>query len=68
MKTINADLVKARINELQSDIDRVKSNLQGLKESVKGKPETSDIEKAEMYKNELLVLKGGYAELVALLN
>jgi hypothetical protein len=68
MKLINTDLVKARITELQSDIDRVKSNLKGLKESVKGNPETSDIEQVESYKNELLVLKGGISELIGLLS
>lgn len=68
MKSINSDLVKARINEIQADIDKVKSNLQILKDSVKGQPETKDIEQAETYKNELLVLKGGISELVALLS
>lgn len=68
MKSISSDLVKARINEIQADIDKVKSNLQALKDSVKGQPETKDIEQAETYKNELLVLKGGISELVSLLN
>lgn len=68
MKSINSDLVKARINEIQADIDKVKSNLQALKDSVQGQLKPRDIEQAEGYKNELLVLKGGYAELVALLN
>lgn len=68
MKLINSDLIKARINEIQADIDKVKSNLQALKDSVQGQLKARDIEQAESYKNELLVLKGGYAELVALLN
>ena len=67
MKSINSDLVKARINEIQADIDKVKSNLQALKDSVQGQLKARDIEQAEAYKNELLVLKGGYAELVALI-
>lgn len=68
MQTISKDLVKARINELQSDIDRVKSNLQSLQESVRGNFGKDDIEKVEGYKNELLVLKGGQAELISLLS
>lgn len=68
MKSINSDLVKARINEIQADIDKVKSNLQSLKDSVQGQLKARDIEQAETYKNELLVLKGGISELVSLLN
>lgn len=68
MKSINIDLVKARINEIQADIDKVKGKLQTLKESVKGQPETKDIEQVESYKNELLVLKGGISELIALMS
>lgn len=67
-KTINADLVKARITELQSDIDRVKSNLQSLKESVRGNAQAEDMQKLDDYVRELLVLRGGQSELIALLS
>jgi hypothetical protein len=67
-KTINADLVKARITELQSDIDRVKSNLQALKESVRGNAQAEDMQKLDDYVRELLVLRGGQSELIALLS
>lgn len=67
MKSINSDLVKARINEIQADIDKVKANLQALKDSVQGQLKPRDIEQAEAYKNELLVLKGGISELIALI-
>jgi hypothetical protein len=67
-KTINADLVKARITELQSDINRVKSNLQALKESVRGNAQAEDMQKLDDYVRELLVLRGGQSELIALLS
>ena len=67
MKPINSDLVKARINEIQADIDKVKANLQALKDSVQGQLKPRDIEQAEAYKSELLVLKGGISELIALM-
>lgn len=62
------DLIKARINELQSDIDRVKSDLQNLKDSVKGKASSDDVQKLDSLTRELLVLKGGQSELINLLN
>jgi hypothetical protein len=67
-KTINADLVKARITELQSDIDRVKSNLQALKESVRGNAQAEDMQKLDELTRELIAYKSGQAELISLLS
>lgn len=67
-KTVPADLIKARINELQSDIDRVKSDLQSLKGSVVGTANGEDIQKVDNLVKELIVLKGSQAELINLLN
>ena len=60
------DLIKARINELQSDINRVKGELKSLQESARGNFSTEDIEKIDSMTRELLVLKGGIAELINL--
>lgn len=68
MQVINKDLVKARINELQSDIERVKSNLKELQESAKGNFGTAEIEKVDMMTKELIALKSGQAELIGLLS
>lgn len=67
-KSINVDLIKARITELQSDIERVKSDLQSLKGSVVGKAGAEDFEKVDRLTRELLTLKSGQAELIQLLN
>lgn len=67
-KTVNVDLIKARITELQSDIDRVKSDLQSLKGSVVGTANGEDIQKVDNLVKELIVLKGSQAELINLLN
>lgn len=67
-KTVNVDLIKARITELQSDIDRVKSDLQSLKGSVVGTANGEDIQKVDNLVKELIVLKGSQAELISLLN
>lgn len=66
-KSINVDLIKARINELQSDIERVKSDLQSLKGSVVGNAGAEDFEKIDRLTRELLTLKAGQSELVALI-
>jgi hydroxylamine reductase (hybrid-cluster protein) len=65
---INADIVKARITELQSDVDRVKSNLQALKESSKGNAQAEDMQKLDELTRELIAYKSGQAELIALLS
>ena len=67
-KTVNVDLIKARITELQSDIDRVKSDLQSLKGSVVGTANGEDIQKVDNLVKELIVLKGSQAELINLLS
>lgn len=67
-KTIDVGLIKARITELQSDIDRVKSDLQNLKGSVVGKASAEDFEKVDNLTRELLTLKAGQSELIQLLN
>lgn len=67
-KTINADLVKARITELQADIEVVKSNLQALKESVKGNAQAEDMQKLDEYTRQLLTFKAAQAELIGLLS
>jgi hypothetical protein len=61
------DLIKSRINELQSDVDRVKTDLQSLKESVKGKAQAEDLQKLDELTRELLTYKAGQAELMNLL-
>lgn len=68
MQTINKDLVKSRITELQSDIDRVKSDLRALQESAKGNFGREEIEKIDLMTKELIVYKGSQAELISLLN
>ena len=61
------ELIKARIDELQSDIDRVKSNLSTLKESATGNLQAEDVQKLSSLKDELLTFKAGQAELINIL-
>jgi len=68
MKTINLDIVKARVSELQTDIDKVKSQLEALKESAKGKFTAEDVQKISSLKDQLLTYKAGQAELINVLN
>ena len=68
MKTqINADLVKARIDELQVDVDSIKSELTNLKESSRGKVNVETIQQIEEFTRKLLIFKSGQAELINLL-
>ena len=68
MKTqINADLVKARIDELQADVDSIKSELTNLKESSRGKVNVETIQQIEEFTRKLLIFKSGQAELINLL-
>lgn len=67
MKTVSTELIKARIDELQSDVDRVKVELQSLKESVKGNFTSEDVEKVDMLTRELITYKAGQAELFGLI-
>jgi len=64
---VSKELIKERANELQSDVDRVKSTLISLKESVKGKASGEDVQKLDELTRELLTLKAGQAELLSLL-
>lgn len=67
MQTVNADLIKARINELQTQVDQVKSELEQLKESAKGNMQSEDVQKIDEYTRQLLTFKAGQAELIQLL-
>lgn len=67
-KTIDVSLIKARITELQSDIDRVKSDLQSLKGSVVGKASGEDMEKVDRLTKEIIAYKSAQSELISLLN
>lgn len=67
MKSINPDLVKERINELQSEVNRVKSSLLELKESVKGNAQAEDMQKLDQLTKELIAYKSSMAELIALI-
>lgn len=66
-KTINADIIKERVNELQSDVDRVKSQLESLKDSAKGNFNSEDVQKLDELTRELIAYKAGSAELINLL-
>ena len=67
MNTVNADLIKARISELQTQVDQVKSELEQLKESAKGNMKSEDVQKIDEYTRQLLTFKSGQAELIQLL-
>lgn len=66
-KSISPDLVKARIDELQSDVDQVKSELNTLKETKQGNFQAEDIQKIDEFTRKLLTFKAGQAELLQLL-
>lgn len=67
MKTISTDIIKARVAELQSDVDRVKSDLENLKEQAKGNFTSEDVQKIDELTRELLTFKAGQAELLSLI-
>lgn len=66
-KTVNTDIIKARIDELQADVDRVKSEMVEFRESAKGSVGEDTFEKLDEFRTELLTLKAGQAELINLL-
>ena len=66
-RTVKVELIKARIDELQSDVDSVKSKLTGLKESAKGNFTAEDVQTVDMLTRELLTYKAGQAELINLI-
>lgn len=68
MKTISADLVKSRIQEIQSEVERVKSDLVDLKDSSKGANEGATLQKLDELTRELIAYKSAQAELINLLN
>lgn len=67
MKTVSTDIIKARISELQTQVDQVKSELEQLKESARGNMQSEDVQKLDWYTRELLTYKAGIAELIQLL-
>lgn len=67
MKTISTDIIKARVDELQSDVNRVKADLTKLKEKAKGNFQAEDVQKIDELTRELLTFKAGQAELINLL-
>lgn len=67
MKTVNAELIKARIDELQADVERVKAELTELKESAKEDEWAVTLEKLGELTRELLTFKAAQAELINLL-
>lgn len=68
MKSISTELVKARIDELQVDIERVKAELQALKQSSAGNVQAEDVQKLDELTRQILTLKSGQAELIGLLS
>lgn len=68
MKSISTELVKARIDELQVDIERVKSELQALKLSTAGNVQAEDVQKLDELTRQIITLKSGQAELIGLLS
>lgn len=68
MKSISTELVKARIDELQVDIERVKSELQALKLSTAGNVRAEDVQKLDELTRQIITLKSGQAELIGLLS
>tara|TARA_R100001086_G_C11835421_1_gene257691 strand:+ start:99 stop:314 length:216 start_codon:yes stop_codon:yes gene_type:complete len=67
MKSISTDIIKARVAELQTDVDRVKGDLISLKEKVTGNFTADDVQRIEELTRELITYKAGQAELVSLL-
>jgi len=67
MKTISTDIIKARVDELQSDVDRVKTDLTNLKEKAKGNFQAEDVQKIDELTRELLTYKAGQSELLNLI-
>lgn len=67
MKTVNAELIKARIDELQADVERVKAELAELKESAKVQAEADTMQKLDELTRELLTFKAAQAELINLI-
>lgn len=62
------DVIKARIKELELEVDRVKKDLLELRESSQGKFGAEEIEKIDSMTKELIAYKSGIAELIGLLN
>lgn len=67
MKTISTDIIKARVDELQSDVDKVKSELVSLKDTAKGNFQADDVQKIDELTRQLLTYKAGQAELLNLI-
>ena len=65
---VSKELIKTRTNELQSDVDRVKSELVKLKDSSRGNVKAEDMQKLDELTRELVAYKSGIAELISLLN
>ena len=62
------DLIKARIKELEADVNRVKAELQNIKDSALGNYSTSDIERVDSLTKELIAYKSGIAELISVMS
>lgn len=67
MKTVGVDVIKARIDELQVDVERVKSSLVQIKGSAKLNMTSEVVQKVHDLTRELLTYKAGQAELINLL-
>jgi hypothetical protein len=65
---VSKELIKTRTDELQSDVDRVKSELVKLKESSRGNVKAEDMQRLDELTRELVAYKSGIAELISLLN
>lgn len=66
-RTVKVELIKARIDELQADVDSVKSELVSLKESTRGNFTADDVQAVDTLTRKLLTLKSGQAELINLI-
>jgi hypothetical protein len=62
------DIIKARINELQVDINRIKTDLKAIQDSARGNFGVAEIEKVDLLTKELIAYKSATAELINLLN
>lgn len=67
MKTIPIELVKARADELQAEVDVIKQELESLKEAKQGKITADDVQSISECKDKLIMYKAGLAELINLL-
>ena len=65
---VSKEIIKAQYDELQQQVEILKSQLESIKEESQGQVTAEAMEKVNKCKEELLVVKGGQAVLIGLLN